>query len=480
MRLRRLTVAIFIQAITARFLRVLAAGLLVVVGLWLLAYPFDQPVSAQENPEQSAVALLKFDGSIDGVTVRFVERGLATAHEQNVKLVVLMLDTPGGLLDATRDIVEAFLVSDIPIAVYVAPEGAQAASAGTFIGAAAHILALAPTTNIGAASVLNVDGSDLPDTLGLKASEDAAAFIRSIAEARGRNVLALEGTVLEAKAYSASEAIELNIADLIAKDYQALLEQLDGYEIDLGNETVALDLDGIDTITLSMTFLERLLGLVSDPNVAFLLVSLGATGVIVELWNPGLWIPGTLGVLFLILGWTGIGLLPFSWAGVGLIVLSFLLLYLESTAPGIGYFGVAGSICLIMGGFLVVGFFGNPGIPGDAPIVNRWLLVAIGSCIGLVVLWVAWELRKQTRMNLYKGPLASTNLAGATGTVSVRLSPSGEVFVNGEFWSGELESGAATSLEAGVNVRVVAVEGNRLKVRPGHLEPNKVDVPNVE
>ena len=466
----------------ARPARVLLAALVALVGLWGLATNSgtggDRPVSAQSTPSdtpENNVVLIRLDGAIDGVTARFIERGLRIAEEQDSELVVLMLDTPGGLLDATRDIVASFLLSPVPVVVYVAPEGAQAASAGTFIGAAANVLAMAPTTNIGAASVVSSDGSDLPDTLSRKAMQDAAAFIRSIAETRGRNISALEDTVLLATAYSATEAVELNIADLIAVDYASLLEQLDGYEVVVGGETLVLDLSEVDTTTVDMTLLERLLAFIANPNVAFLLVSLGGLGVIVELWNPGMWVPGTLGVLFLILGWAGIGQLPFSWAGVSLIILSLLLFYLETTAPGIGYFGVAGTITLVLGGLFLVGFFGSPGIPGDAPVVNRWLLAATGASLGVFVLWFAFELRKARRIKLYQSPMVSTSLVGATGVISAILSPAGptgpsgpsiEVLVNGEHWTSEIEPGGADSLVEGSNVEVVRVDGNHLTVKP--------------
>ena len=458
--------------ISPRQIRIVISVSFVFVGLWLLLQPAGQPVSAEDMSSQSEVVLIKLDGAISRVSARFVERGMTVARGNNAELIVLMLDTPGGLLDATRDIVEEFLVSDIPIVVYVAPEGAQAASAGTFIGAAAHVLALAPATNIGAASVVSIDGEDLPDTLNLKVTQDAAAFMRSIAEARGRNESALEETVLSAKAYSASEAVDLNIADLIAEDYSDLLAQLDGYEIDLGGRTVMLDLSSVDTLIVDKTFLERLLEFVSDPNIAFLLVSLGGTGIIVELWNFGLWIPGTLGVLFLILGWAGIGLLPFSWAGVGLIGLAFFLLYIESTAPGVGYFGVAGTISLMLGGLLLVGFFGDPAISGDAPSVNRWLLAGIGACLSAFVFLTAFYIFNQ---KVHESPLAASSLMGSSGKVTTTLSPNGEVLVNGEFWSGDLESGGGTSLEVGSDVVVVSVEGNRLKVRPPRSANEETD-----
>ena len=452
--------------ISPRQIRIVISISVVLLGFSLLILPASQPVSADDMSSQPEVVLIELDGAISRVSARFVERGMAVAREHNAELVVLTLDTPGGLLDATRDIVEEFLLSDIPIVVYVAPEGAQAASAGTFIGAAAHILALAPATNIGAASVVTIDGEDLPETLSLKATEDAAAFMRSIAEARGRNISALEATVLSAKAYSASEAVGLNVADLIAEDYSSLLAQLDGYEIDLGDRTVMLNLSSFETLIVGKTFLERLLELVSDPNIAFLLVSLGGTGIIVELWNFGLWIPGTLGVLFLILGWAGIGLLPFSWAGVALMALAFFLLYLESTAPGIGYFGTAGVVSLVLGGLLLVGFFGDPSIPGDAPSVSKWLLASIGVFLGICMVWIVYEARKTKQVNLYKSPTTAIELIGMEGEVTVDLSPAGQILIAGEYWSSRIYGDNDEWCIKGSKVEVVAVAGNHLQVKP--------------
>ena len=454
------------EKISPRQIRIVISISVVLLGFSLLILPASQPVSADDMSSQPEVVLIELDGAISRVSARFVERGMAVAREHNAELVVLTLDTPGGLLDATRDIVEEFLLSDIPIVVYVAPEGAQAASAGTFIGAAAHILALAPATNIGAASVVTIDGEDLPETLSLKATEDAAAFMRSIAEARGRNISALEATVLSAKAYSASEAVDLNVADLIAEDYSSLLVQLDRYEIDLGDRTVILNLSSFETLIVGKTFLERLLELVSDPNIAFLLVSLGGTGIIVELWNFGLWIPGTLGVLFLILGWAGIGLLPFSWAGVALMALAFFLLYLESTAPGIGYFGTAGVVSLVLGGLLLVGFFGDPSIPGDAPSVSKWLLASIGVFLGICMVWIVYEARKTKQVNLYKSPTTAIELIGMEGEVTVDLSPAGQILIAGEYWSCRIYGDNDEWCIKGSKVEVVAVAGNHLQVKP--------------
>jgi membrane-bound serine protease (ClpP class) len=463
-----------------RAVRVLLAVLVMLAGLWGMSFSGDQPAFAQSTDNDTTVVLIRLDGAIDGVSARFIARGLDSAVEQDAQLVVLMLDTPGGLLDATRDIVASILASEVPVAVYVAPEGARAASAGTFIGASADILAMAPATNIGAAAVVQADGSDLPETLDQKASQDAAAFIRSIAERRGRNVSALEDTVLSASAYSALEAVELGVADLVAVDYASLLHDLDGYEVGTDSETIILDLANVTTNTVDLSLLEQVLSFISSPDIAFLLISLGGLGVIVELWHPGLWVPGTLGVLFLILGWAGVGQLPFSWAGVALITLSLLLFYLESTAVGIGYFGVAATISLILGGIFLLGFFGSPGIPGDAPAISRWLLISVGAVTGALMLWFAMELRKARQIRLYQSPTATMSLVGATGVVSTDLSLAGEVVVNGEYWSGEAEPGTARKISAGANIEVVSVDGNHLKVKPMQNDSSLSDVSDSE
>jgi len=229
-----------------------------------------------------------------------------------------------------------------------------------------------------------------------------------------------------------------------------------------------------------LSLLESVLSFISNPNIAFLLVSLGGLGVIVELWNPGLWVPGTLGVLFLVLGWAGVGQLPFSWAGVALISLSLLLFYLETTAPGIGYFGVAGTVSLILGGVFLVGFFGNPSFTGTDPIVNRWLLVIVGVSAGTLVLWFAWELRKSKQILLYESPTSTVGMLGTAGVVSADLSPSGQILVNGEIWSGEHDGDSDKSISAGTDVEVVSVDGNHLKVKPLRTETGVNDVSNHE
>ena len=256
-------------------------------------------------------------------------------HPTAVSVVIIELDTPGGLLDATRTIVTDIFASPVPVVVYVAPEGAQAASAGTFIAAAASIAAMAPATNIGAASVVGPGGEDLPETLQKKANEDAAAFLRSIADRRERPGDALEAAVFEAAAYSAEESVELGIADLAAANTGDLLSQLDGMEVEVSDgKTVTLQTTGMVIERVDMNVIERALSILANPNIAFLLISIGGIALIVEIWNIGLWIPGTIGVVLLLLGFAGVGQLPFSWAGVGLMVLAMVLFLLGGAGPG--------------------------------------------------------------------------------------------------------------------------------------------------
>jgi len=406
----------------------------------------------------------RIDSAIDSVVAGYVERVIHFAENEDADLIIVTLDTPGGLLDATRDIVEAIMGSDVPVVVYVGPEGAQAASAGTFIGASADVLAMSLATNIGAASVVDASGGDLPDTLERKANQDAAALIRSIAETRERNINALESTVLAAKSFSAEQAIEKSIADLLADDFDDLISQLsDANYVDLFGGQI-FDFTDAEISLVEFTLLERLLSFVSSPDIAFLLISLGGLGIIVELWNPGTWIPGTLGALFLILGWAGVGQLPFSWAGIALVALAMLLFYLESTAPGVGYFAVAGAVALVLGGIFFVGFFGIERIPGDAPIVNRWLLSSITAAILGLVLWLGYFIRGTKRIPAYDGYQSASNIVGSTGTVTVALAPSGEVLVHGEHWTGVVQDQSG-EINVDDEIEVIAVDGNTLTVR---------------
>jgi membrane-bound serine protease (ClpP class) len=407
------------------------------------------------------VVVIELDRPIDKVSARFLEHALDDARDNGATLVVVRIDTPGGLLDATRDMVGAIFGSPVPVVSYVAPEGAQAASAGTFIASSAAVLAMAPATNIGAAAVVGTGGAELPKTLSRKVTEDAAAFIRSIARRRGRPEAPLEATVRSAKAYSASEAVSLGVADLLSPDLTHLLRTLDGRRLEAAGGTRQVHTAAAPVRTLEMSLLERILSFLADPNIAFLLISLGTLALAVELWSPGLWVPGALGVIGLILGFAGLGNLPFSWAAVALLGLGVLFFVLEALHPGIGLFGAFGTASLVLGGLFMIG--GTPEFPGEALQVSRWLLVGFAVVGASLALLLVREVRLSHR-TLYVSPYARERIIGELAAVTVRLAPRGEVRLAGESWTAELRG--ADSAEVGEQVRVAELSQLGLVVEP--------------
>ena len=434
-----------------------------VVALAALLLGVQPALGAMAQEETRApVVVIELDGVIDQVSQRYLERTIEDANKDDATVIVIELDTPGGLLDSTRAMVGYILQSDVPVVVYVSPRGAQAASAGTFIGASAAWLAMAPGTNIGAASVIGSGGEDLPETLGKKVTEDATAFMRSIAEERGRPAEALEATILEATAYSADEALELGIANEVASDLEALLVSLDGRRLDGVAGPVTVVTAGAPVDRVGMTFIEQILSFIANPNVAFLLISLGTLALFIEIFNPGTWIPGILGGMGLIVGFAGVGNLPFSWAGVALLGLAIVLFVLEAQAPGFGFFGAAGTICLILGGLFLVGFFGPAELPGASPGVNRWVLIGVGSFVGLMILALAREVRKSTHDKGYVSPYSDAAIKGTEAEVVYTLDPKGEVLLAGERWEALLAAGGVAPV--GERVRVAERRENCLLV----------------
>ena len=262
------------------------------------------------------------DGMINPVTQRFISRAIERGEEGGAEIVVIKLDTPGGLLDSTRKIVEDLLGADVPTAVYVHPPGAHAASAGTFIAAAANFAVMAPGTNIGAAAPVGAGGEDIPDTLASKVVEDTAALMRTIAETRDRNSEALEATVREAKAYDAQQAVDLDVVDFMADDVGHLLQQIHGAEVSVAYGVRTLDTRDLALKEINMNLIEKFLFFLADPNVSFLLLSLGGLGLVIELFNPGLIVPGVVGAILLLLAFVSLGNLPVNWAAVGFIGLA--------------------------------------------------------------------------------------------------------------------------------------------------------------
>ena len=416
---------------------------------------------------QGEVRVVEVDGVISPITDRYVSRAIADAERSGAHAVVITLDTPGGLLSATRGVTETLLSAPLPVIAYVSPPGAHAASAGTFIAAAAHIAAMAPGANIGAASPVGAQGEDLGETAQSKAFQDTAAMMRAIAEARGRPSAPLEAAVLEAKAYTAEEALALGVVDAVAANLNDLLAQLDGRSVVIetadGQRTVTLATAGAATRRAPMGLFDRLLSYIADPNVSFLLISLGGLGLFVEFWNPGLIFPGVGGLIALVLGLAALGSLPGNWAGVALILLAFVLFGVEFTIDGFGVAGALGVASFTLGGILLFSHFGTPSPVLPDLSVSPWALAPLAGVLALGVLLFAREARRARKAQRGKGvPLPV--VVGMTGTVAEALAPEGKVRVRGETWNARTPDGA--HVEAGASVIVRDERGALLEVEP--------------
>ena len=408
--------------------------------------------------------VVEIDEVIQPSTARFLNRVVNDAEENGARFVVIRLDTPGGLYDSTRDIVETILESTVPVIVYVSPSGAQAASAGTFIATAGHITAMANGTNIGAASPVDQSGGPLPEPLGSKATNDAAAFLRSIAVERGLNADALNDTVTKALAYSASEALDKNVIDLVAKDLEQLLSTVDGQSVNLLGDPYVIETAGIELRTVDKTVLERFLAIISNPNVAFLLLVIGAIGLFIEFMAPGLFAPGIVGVLCLVTAFVALGNLPVNWVGLALLAFALVLIFAELQSPGVSFFGAGGVVSFVLGSVLLFGGF-TPG-PIETPSfrVNYLLIGGITVTLSGFLLFVVRDIlmaQKIEERQATKG-ITTAALVGTTGVVSAELAPSGMVSVSGEEWSAVSDTG--DSIEEGAEVVITEVEGLTLKV----------------
>ena len=439
------------------------------VFLLLAALPFISPLLAIAAPDAPPrVAMLKLDGVVDPNRARYLDRAIRDANEQGASFIILRIDTPGGLVDAMLDMVKSVEASAIPVVTYVAPRGARAASAGMFVSAAGHVAAMATATNIGAATPIGGGGEDLPKTLASKAANDAAAKIRSIAEQRGRNPAPYERAVHEAASYSAQQALDLGIIEIIADDTADLLAQLHGRTVRMGAREVTLDTVGIRCAspslacaTLSPSFLERMLAALANPTVSTLLLIVGVGGIVIELFSPGLVFPGVAGAICLALALVALGNLPVNWAGVGLIVLAGALLVVEVYVPGFGVFGASGIAAFIAGGLLLFAPFAAdpPTISMPRVHLSPWLIGGLSAGFaGLTatIMALSWRGQKEA------APQAVRTLAGKSGVVTQALEPTGIVQADGEEWTAEEAQGKR--LAVGQRVTVIEVRGLTLIV----------------
>ncbi len=410
-----------------------------------------------------SVLVIDIDDQIDPLSVDYISRGLDEARSEAASLVVIRLDTPGGLLQSTREIVELMFESHVPIAVYVAPAGARAASAGTFLLAASNFAVMAPGTSVGAASPVGSGGTELPTTLSRKVSEGTQAFIRSIAEVRRRNAAALEVTVSKAVAYSAQEALDIGIVDLVAPDMQTLLNQLHGRSAETAGGRVIVSTADVTVHRTSRTLVERVVEVLANPNVVLALFLIGGLGVLVELSSPGLIAPGTVGIIASTLGLVGFLNLPGSWGGLLLIAIALGLFYAESVAPGFSVFGAGGIVALLFGSIFL---FGNYFSPSDLPEPSYMVspvMIAITTAVA-VVAWVLFIRFVRAEGGTSGGfqTEEEMSLEGAWGVATSDLEPSGKVRVADQEWAASTDPG--NSIRAGDEIRVQGVYGQVLKV----------------
>lgn len=401
--------------------------------------------------------VLTAEGPVTPVMVSFIERGIRTAEGQNAQVLIIQLNTPGGQLDLMDKIVNAILESEVPVVVYVAPRGAIAGSAGTIITLAGHLNAMAPETSIGAASPVGGQGENLDTTSDAKLKNALKAQVRNLASERSEEAITLaESMIDEAKAATVEEAMAVGLTDFIADDVPDLLRQLDGRQVEVNGRTVILKTADAPVAELSVSLLEEILGVLTNPNIVFLLITIGAQAILIELSSPGGWVAGFIGVICLALAFYGLGVLPVNWFGIVFIILAFVLFILDVNAPTHGALTTAAIGSLIVGGLVL---FNSPGsepyLRVSVPFVIATSLVLGGTFFAILL--VALRTR---RLPVTVGV---ESLVGKEGEVRQPLAPSGTVQVGGELWSAETDD--EQPIEAGQKVEVVEVKGLKLKVR---------------
>jgi membrane-bound serine protease (ClpP class) len=418
---------------------------------------------ARAADEAPRVAVLPTSGVVDAIMAGYLEEGIAKAHRDGADAVVITLDTPGGALDQTRRIVMSLLDAPLPTIVWVSPPGAHAASAGTFITLAGHVALMAPGTNIGAASPVTSTGGDVPTTLEKKVVEDTTALMRSITTARGRNADWAESTITDAEAATAQEALDLGVIDGIASTMDQVLELANGRTVTVAGEEVNIDTAGAETYELPMNPLQSFLHLLSDPNIAFILITIGFYGLLYEVISPN-FVTGILGAIAIVLAFIGFGSLPLNVAGLLLIALGVVMFVLEFHVISHGLLTVAGIVCFALGASALYTEPGTPTAP-DIRVDPRLIFLLTGLTAAymafVLLIVVRWRRRQQL---MGPGATALVLADGAIGSVRSALAPTGVVYAAGEEWTAR--SSDDQQLTPGTPVRVVGQDGLTLIVEP--------------
>ncbi len=419
----------------------------IALGIFVLAL-----LSFTSNAFANSVVKIKVDDTIQPISAEYVDRAIEHARQTNADAVLIELRTPGGLVDSTRAIIQKILASPVPVIVYVAPSGANAASAGFFILESADIAAMAPGTNTGAAHPVVLGGEKVDDVMKAKMENDSAAFMRSFVGPRGRNVQLAESAVRESKSWTDQEALQQHLIDVVARDQDDLFRQLDGRTVkrfDGKQEKLHLVGDSVDE--MQMTLRQRILDFLLDPNIAFLVLAVGALALYAEFNHPGAIVPGVVGVIFILLALFALNLLPTRYASFTLIIAAFVLFVLEAKFATHGVLGLGGIVLLTLGGLLLV----------DGPIpqmrVNLWTALGVSVPFGAITVFlmtIAIRARRNKVVTGWQG------MIGAVGQARTDIDPEGKVFVQGELWNAH----APSRVGIGEQVVVRKVEGLELEV----------------
>jgi len=418
------------------------------------------PMHVRSDSEHKVI-LLKAEGPLTPVMVEYLERGLSRAEREEAQAVIFQFDTPGGQIDHMNSMVQIIRASKIPVVVYIAPRGAIAGSAGLVIVLSAHVAAMAPETAIGASSPVDSQGQDLEETIETKEKEILKAEVRSLTTRRGPEAVALaEAAIEDAKAASVNEAFQVGLIDIVANDLEDLLRQLNGFQVELSTGTQILQTANAEIVEVPQNFIEEFLNMLTNPNIVFILITVGVQSLLIEISSPGGWVAGFIGVICLALGTYGIGVIPVNWFGLILLATSFVLFFLDIKAPTHGALTMAGLASFIIGALVL---FNSPSTP-DFQHVSVPLVIGSGllTAAGFIFI-VGMAIRAQKR----PVQVGKEAIIGEVGIAKSAVNPTGMVHVAGELWSAQLLEGEAP-VDPGQAVKVVGVQGLRLLISGKH------------
>ncbi|MBI2088668.1 MAG: nodulation protein NfeD [Deltaproteobacteria bacterium] len=420
--------------------------------MFLLLFWAGFSVLAQPKPAPGPVVdLIAIDGGINPAVDDFIRESIERARARGSKALIVQMDTPGGLLTSTRSIVKEILGAPVPVIVYVAPSGAGAGSAGVFITLAAHVAAMAPGTNIGAAHPVAGGGQEVKGVMGEKIENFTASFSEAIAQKRGRNTEWAIQAVRRSVSITEKEALAKNVIDVVAKDIDDLLRQADGRKVEVGDRYITLALKDARVERFEMGLRQKIINTLSDPNIAYLLLMAGILGLYMEFSNPGVVFPGVAGAIALLLALASFQIIPINYAGLILILLGVALLTGEAFVPSFGVLGIGGAISLALGSLLLFD------TESSDLVVDRSIVFTAVATVSALMLVLGYLVFKSQRR---KPTLGLEGLIGEIGDVRVTLNPTGKIFVHGEYWNAEGDG----EIAAGEKVRVVGFDGMCLKV----------------